>query len=98
MFLNSALGGRSRRMPEFKAGLVYSASSRTARATQTNLDLKERVREHLLYVWEKNSSVTSSTLPLKTLRLFIIHGILGYFPLNYNSVAFTSNCLTESLT
>jgi hypothetical protein len=30
------LGGRSRRISEFKASLVYKVSSRTARATQRN--------------------------------------------------------------
>jgi hypothetical protein len=30
------LGGRSRRISEFKARLVYKVSSRTARATQRN--------------------------------------------------------------
>jgi hypothetical protein len=30
------LGGRGRRISEFKASLVYSLSSRTARATQRN--------------------------------------------------------------
>jgi hypothetical protein len=30
------LGGRGRRIPEFKASLVNSMSSRTARATQRN--------------------------------------------------------------
>jgi hypothetical protein len=34
------LGGRDRRISEFKASLVYKVSSRTARATQRNPVLK----------------------------------------------------------
>jgi hypothetical protein len=35
------LGGRSRRISEFEASLVYRVSSRTARATQRNPVLKK---------------------------------------------------------
>jgi hypothetical protein len=35
------LGGRGRRISEFKASLVYRVSSRTARATQRNPVLKK---------------------------------------------------------
>jgi hypothetical protein len=35
------LGGRGRRVSEFKASLVYRVSSRTARATQRNPVLKK---------------------------------------------------------
>jgi hypothetical protein len=35
------LGGRGRRISEFKASLVYKVSSRTARAIQKNPVLKE---------------------------------------------------------
>jgi hypothetical protein len=35
------LGGRARKIPEFKASLVYRLSSRTARATQRNPVLKQ---------------------------------------------------------
>jgi hypothetical protein len=41
------LGGRGRRISEFKASLVYRVSSRTARATQRNP------------VWKKNPTLTS---------------------------------------
>jgi hypothetical protein len=36
------LGGRGRRISEFKASLVYKVSSRTARATQKNPVLKNK--------------------------------------------------------
>jgi hypothetical protein len=36
------LGGRSRWISEFKASLVYTVSSRTARATQRNLVSKNK--------------------------------------------------------
>jgi hypothetical protein len=36
------LGGRGRRISEFKASLVYRVSSRTARATQRNPVLKNK--------------------------------------------------------
>jgi hypothetical protein len=36
------LGGRGRRISEFKASLVYRVSSRTARATQRNLVSKKQ--------------------------------------------------------
>jgi hypothetical protein len=36
------LGGRGRRISEFKASLVYKVSSRTARATQRNPGLKTK--------------------------------------------------------
>ena len=35
-------GGRDGRISEFEASLVYRASSRTARATQRNPDLKNK--------------------------------------------------------
>jgi hypothetical protein len=36
------LGGRGRRISEYKASLVYTVSSRTARATQRNPVLKKK--------------------------------------------------------
>ena len=39
------LGGRGRRISEFKSSLVYIVSSRTAKAAQKNPVLKERKRE-----------------------------------------------------
>jgi hypothetical protein len=36
------LGGRGRQISEFEASLVYSVSSRTARATQRNPALKNK--------------------------------------------------------
>jgi hypothetical protein len=40
------LGSRNRWIPEFKASLVYTVSSRTARATQRNpVSKKNRERE-----------------------------------------------------
>jgi hypothetical protein len=43
------LGGRGRQISEFEASLVYRVSSRTARATQRNPDLKNKqTKEYLL--------------------------------------------------
>jgi hypothetical protein len=43
------LGGRSRRISEFKASLVYKVSSRTARAIQRNpVSKKERKEKKIL--------------------------------------------------
>ena len=39
------MGGRGRRISEFKASLVYRVSYRTARATQRNPVSKNRERE-----------------------------------------------------
>jgi hypothetical protein len=39
------LGGRGRRISEFRASLVYRVSSRTARATQRNPILKNQKRK-----------------------------------------------------
>jgi hypothetical protein len=39
------LGGRSRRISEFKAGLVYRVSSRTARTTQKNPVSKKKKKK-----------------------------------------------------
>jgi hypothetical protein len=39
------LGGRGRWISEFKAGLVYRVSSRTARATQRNPVLKNQKKK-----------------------------------------------------
>jgi hypothetical protein len=38
------LGGRGRRISEFKASLVYKVSSRTARATQRNPVSKKKTK------------------------------------------------------
>jgi hypothetical protein len=40
-----ALGGRGRRISEFKASLVYRVSSRTARATQRSLSNKRKKKK-----------------------------------------------------
>jgi hypothetical protein len=40
------LGGRGRRISEFEASLVYSVSSRTARATQRNPVSKNQKRKY----------------------------------------------------
>jgi hypothetical protein len=46
MPLTQYLGGRGRRISEFKASLVYRVSSRTARATQRNpVSKRKRERE-----------------------------------------------------
>jgi hypothetical protein len=42
-FLSQHLGGRGRRISEFKASLVYRVSFRTARATQRNPVLKTKL-------------------------------------------------------
>jgi hypothetical protein len=46
------LGGRGRRISEFKASLIYRVSSRTARATQRNPVLKNKNKQQ-----QKMSSV-----------------------------------------
>ena len=43
------LGGRGRRISEFKASLVYRVSSWTARATQRNSALKKKVQKTKKY-------------------------------------------------
>jgi hypothetical protein len=48
------LGGRDRRVSEFKASLVYRVSSRTVRATQRNPVLKK-----------KNKKMTTTTTKKK---------------------------------
>jgi hypothetical protein len=40
------LGGRGRQISEFKAGLVYRVSSRTARAIQRNPDSKNKTKQN----------------------------------------------------
>jgi hypothetical protein len=40
------LGGRGRRISEFKASLVYKVSSRTAKATQRNPVLKNKTKQN----------------------------------------------------
>jgi hypothetical protein len=40
------LGGKGRRISEFKASLVYRVSSRTARATQRNPVLKNKTKQN----------------------------------------------------
>jgi hypothetical protein len=43
--------GRGRRISEFEANLVYRVSSRTARATQRNPDLKKKKKNmHIKYI------------------------------------------------
>jgi hypothetical protein len=42
------LGGRGRRISEFKASLVYKVSSRTARATQRNPVSEKKKKEEAL--------------------------------------------------
>jgi hypothetical protein len=44
-FNPSRLGGRGRQISEFEASLVYTVSSRTARATQRNPVLKNQKRK-----------------------------------------------------
>jgi hypothetical protein len=39
------LGGRGRQISEFEASMVYSVSSRTARATQRNPVLKNKTKQ-----------------------------------------------------
>jgi hypothetical protein len=41
------LGGRGRRISEFKAILVYKVSSRTARATQRNPVSKNQINKYI---------------------------------------------------
>jgi hypothetical protein len=40
------LGGRGRQISEFEASLVYRMSSRTARATQRNPVLKNKIKQN----------------------------------------------------
>jgi hypothetical protein len=44
------LGGRGRRISEFKASLVYRVSSRTARATQRNSVSKNQKKKKKKFV------------------------------------------------
>jgi hypothetical protein len=44
-FLSQHLGGRGRRISEFKASLVYRVSSRTAKATQRNPVSKNQTKQ-----------------------------------------------------
>jgi hypothetical protein len=55
------LGGRDRRISEFKASLVYRVSSRTARATQRNP------------VWKKEKQNKTETNKQKTIQTKIKH-------------------------
>jgi hypothetical protein len=45
-FNPSTLGGRGRRISEFKASLVYKVSSRTARAILRNPVLKNKTKQN----------------------------------------------------
>jgi hypothetical protein len=56
------LGGRGRRISEFEASLVYSLSSRTARAAQRNPVLK-------------TTTTTKSKKPNKNKQTKKLHGI-----------------------
>jgi hypothetical protein len=48
------LGGRGRQISEFKAGLVYKVSSRTARAIQRNPVWKNKNKTKKQYKTRKN--------------------------------------------
>jgi hypothetical protein len=48
------LGGRGRRISEFKASLVYKVSSRTARGTQRNLVSKNQKKKKKKTKTKKN--------------------------------------------
>jgi hypothetical protein len=47
------LGGRGRRISEFKASLVYRVSSRTAKATQRNPISKKKKKKKIFASEEK---------------------------------------------
>jgi hypothetical protein len=51
--LTTALGGRSRQIPEFKVILIYRASSWTAMVTQRNPVLKNNTFLLLLWLWKR---------------------------------------------
>jgi hypothetical protein len=46
------LGGRGRRISEFKASLVYRVSSRTVRATQRNPVLKNKTKQKIIKIFD----------------------------------------------
>jgi hypothetical protein len=58
------LGGRGRRISEFKASLVYKVNSRTARATQRNPVLKNKNKNKT-----KNQSKTKTRNNRQGIRL-----------------------------
>jgi hypothetical protein len=55
------LGGRGRRISEFKASLVYKVSSRTARATQRNPVSKISKKEEKKKEKETNKQTNKQT-------------------------------------
>jgi hypothetical protein len=57
------LGGRGRWISEFDASLVYRVSSRTARATQRNPDLKNKTKQNQN---KKKNQVVMGTKELQT--------------------------------
>jgi hypothetical protein len=62
------LGGRGRRISEFKAGLVYKVSSRTARAIQRNPVSKKNKKQknkNNKKKWKKNLKKTKQNLCAK---------------------------------
>jgi hypothetical protein len=68
------LGGRGRRISEFKASLGYRVSSRTARATQRNPISKKKkkkerktVRESIISIPEKTRSMGVNVSLIKCL-------------------------------
>jgi hypothetical protein len=53
------LGGRGRRISEFKASLVYRVSSRTARATQRNPVSKNKTKQNKNKQTNKQTTTTT---------------------------------------
>jgi hypothetical protein len=62
------LGGRGRRISEFKASLVYRVSSRTARAIQRNPVLKNKTKQNKTKQNKRTEKVRKHFPPLR-LRL-----------------------------
>jgi hypothetical protein len=58
------LGGRDRWISEFEASLVYKVSSRTARATQRNLVLKNQKNKKKKQKKTKNKKKTNKKNPV----------------------------------
>jgi hypothetical protein len=60
------LGGRGRRISEFKASLVYRVSSRTAKATQRNPVLKNQKKRK-----EKKENLKNAVNSQKHMEVFL---------------------------
>jgi hypothetical protein len=65
------LGGRGRQISEFEASLVYKVSSRTARAIQRNLVLKNKQKQNKTKTRPKN---TKQQKPISSKKIWGARG------------------------